>query len=106
MEQRRNPPDNNTAKKGDKTIMKEQETLKQILRGGEIETNENAIIECVKDWLQQKPLDKFPRLNKYPDEATPIELIEYVEKLTDWCAVVEEREFELLEELTMEAENR
>ena len=78
-------------------------TLTQIFDATEEFKGRNIYIAyitgLVKEWLQQKPVGKFPRLNNYPDDATKIQLIEYVEKLTDWCQRVEEREFELLEEL-------
>ena len=50
----------------------------------------------IDDWLKQKRT-KYPRLNNYPDYATKIELIEYVDVLTDWCSD-REKYTELLEE--------
>jgi hypothetical protein len=34
-------------------------------------------------------MDEFPKLGKYPNEATREELIEYADKLTDWCVMAE-----------------
>lgn len=32
---------------------------------------------------------EFPKLGKYPHEATKEELVEYVDILTDWCVEAE-----------------
>lgn len=80
-------------------------TLKQILTENIVYVNDewviSYIITDVKEWLQQKRT-KYPRLNNYPDYATKIELIEYVDILTDWASDREEYT-ELLEELDIES---
>ena len=34
-------------------------------------------------------MTEFPKLGKYPNEATQEELIAYTDKLTDWCVEAE-----------------
>ena len=74
-------------------------TLKQILEKVRyLDSLQNwQVRKCVKEWLQQKRT-KYPRLNNYPDYATKIELVNYVEELTDW-AIEREEYIELLEDL-------
>ena len=64
-------------------------TLKQILKGDEIETNENAIIECVKEWLQHKQkilalyYDKQPNLDIKSKLYVYWELLEELEEVKE-----------------------